>query len=245
MGLVQAPTARDIRYLLRDAACRHWPTFRVLATLRPSRYSNRALDRSTRLVIEGFPRSANTFAVAAFAVAQGQPLDALHIARHSHAPAQIAQAVRRKLPTILLVRQPVDAVVSLAQREHVSVGVALRSYIAFHTAVSPHAEHMVIALFEQVTRDFGSVIRRLNARFATRHREFIPDPANTATAMRLVEDLERQDAGGIVLESSVARPSRQRDEEKPRLRNALDSDAFKPLVEQADALYRQFAALAK
>jgi len=238
-------TGRDARYVLRDAAISRWLTFRILATLRPGRYSNRAIERSTRIAIEGFPRSANTFAVAAFAVAQGQPLEALHVARHSHAPAQVIRAVRRELPTILLVRDPADAVVSLVQRERVSPNVALRSYIAFHTAVAPYAEGMVVALFDQVTGDFGRVIERLNARFGTRYQAFTNDPADVEKAMKLVEDLERRDAGGVVSESSVARPSALRDEDKPRLRSALESPALAPLLARANALYERFAALAR
>lgn len=235
-------TARDARYLLRDAACRNWSTYRILVGLKWNRYRSVAIRRSTELVIEGFPRSANTFAVAAFAVAQGTSVEALHIARHSHAPAQVARATQRGLPTILLIRKPEDAVISLVQRERVSLPVALDSYIAFHRAVAPYAEHTVIASFDEVTSDFGSVIRRLNRRYGTRYREFTPIPANVEMALRLVEDMERLHAGGPVLESRVARPSGARDLEKPRLRCALTSGSFKAQLERASDLYSQFAA---
>ena len=57
----------------------------------------------TDIVIEGFPRSANTFAVAAFQYAQRRPLT---IARHTHAPAQIMLASRANIPCLVLIKFP-------------------------------------------------------------------------------------------------------------------------------------------
>src|SRR5205814_3293356 len=58
----------------------------------------------TEVVIEGFPRSGNTFAVAAFHYAQ-RPRD-VKIAHHAHVPAQLLSAVRLGLPAVVLVRDP-------------------------------------------------------------------------------------------------------------------------------------------
>jgi len=69
----------------------------------------RAVDRATELVIEGFARSGNTFAVAAFSLAQPRPV---RLAHHLHAPAQVLLAARMGIPCIVLVRDPVDAVAS-------------------------------------------------------------------------------------------------------------------------------------
>lgn len=46
-------------------------------------------------LIEGFPRSGNTFAVAAFDLAQARPVEVAH---HGHASAQVIEAVRRTSP---------------------------------------------------------------------------------------------------------------------------------------------------
>src|SRR5262245_54574684 len=47
---------------------------------------NGPVFRDTDAVIEGFPRSANTFAAAAFALAQTTPV---RLAHHLHVPSQI------------------------------------------------------------------------------------------------------------------------------------------------------------
>src|SRR5262249_51694754 len=61
----------------------------------------------TEVVIDGFPRSGNTFAVAAFHFAQ-LPRD-VKIAHHVHLPAQLLSALRLRLPPPLLVRHPHEA----------------------------------------------------------------------------------------------------------------------------------------
>jgi hypothetical protein len=57
--------------------------------------SRKAVGRETEVVIEGFPRCGNSFAFAAFALAQPHPV---HIAHHLHAPAQVLASAARTPP---------------------------------------------------------------------------------------------------------------------------------------------------
>src|SRR5580658_8003661 len=57
----------------------------------------------TELVIDGFTRSATTFAVYAFQLAQDTPVQLAH---HLHAPAQLIRAARRGVPAVALIRKP-------------------------------------------------------------------------------------------------------------------------------------------
>lgn len=59
----------------------HYPwLYFPIQRLRPQR-RDLVVARDTEIVIEGYPRSANTFAVAAFLLAQGRPVK---IAHHLH-----------------------------------------------------------------------------------------------------------------------------------------------------------------
>ena len=69
--------------------------------------------RDSALVIEGFPRSGNTFSVAAFQIANGQDL---HVGRHLHGAPHVLRAVRLGLPTVVLIRRPREAVLSYLTR---------------------------------------------------------------------------------------------------------------------------------
>jgi len=83
-----------LRFALRSVLGRSPAVYFGIQRLRPSR-RHLLVKKDTEIVIEGYPRSANTFAVAAFLLAQGR---AVKIAHHLHVPAQVIQAVRWGIP---------------------------------------------------------------------------------------------------------------------------------------------------
>src|SRR6185295_14577267 len=111
---------------------------------------------ATEIVIEGFPRSGTSFAVAAFRRAQGRDVA---IACHVHAPAQIVAGAKRKIPTVLIVREPEATCVSFAIRNpHLSMAQTIRGYLRFHEPLVSVRGEIVVATFAEVTKDLGSVI---------------------------------------------------------------------------------------
>ena len=176
--------------------------------------------RDTEAVIEGFPRSANTFAATAFEVAQSRPV---RVARHLHVPSQIIAGARLGIPTIVLVRDPDEAVLSLSLwTPHITLEDGLRDYIRFHRRILPYRNRFVVATFEEVSTDFGKVIRRLNERFGSSFQEFQHTEENVALCFRIIEEHDRTTTGKVV-EKTVARPSQQRERMKDALRSALRS----------------------
>ena len=65
-------------------------------------------------MIDGFTRSGVTFAVIAFQAGQREPV---RVAHTLHAPAHVAAAVRRHIPTLVTIRDPEAAVLSAIIRE--------------------------------------------------------------------------------------------------------------------------------
>ena len=119
---VSAPTsmaaADTRRRTLNDYARGVWNLGQTRLSTHPSLYlpfarrrygPDMSFNDRTEIVIEGFPRSANSFAVNAFVLAQGRPV---HVAHHVHAAAQVLAAGRAGVPAILLIREPTDAIVS-------------------------------------------------------------------------------------------------------------------------------------
>jgi hypothetical protein len=155
---------------------------------RHKRYRDLLISADTQVVIEGYPRSGNTFAVAAVQFAQERPL---RIARHTHSPAQVIEAVHRGLPTLVLVREPRDAGVSLVIREpDVSLEFAFRRYLRFHNRIRPHVAGFVVATFNEVVSDFGPVVVRLNQRFGLTLTPFQHTGSNCEVVFRMVEDMD-------------------------------------------------------
>ena len=172
---------RGIRWYARSRASEHAP---YLAFAR-RRYESATIDRDTQLVIEGFPRSASTFATVCFQMAQPSPV---RVAHHLHAPAQIVEAVRRETPVLVTVRHPRDAAISCVIREpYVPLGWALDVYARFYEALSSHAAGVVFARFEHVTTNFPAVTGELNERFGTRFDAGVHDDGGVERCFRLID----------------------------------------------------------
>jgi hypothetical protein len=151
------------------------------------------LSADTDIVIEGFPRSGNTFAVAAFAVAQPRPV---RIAHHVHAPGHVIEAVRRGIPALVLIRRPEDVVREFVRiRPALTVAQAVRGYVRFYRPLVPHRDRFVVGSFDEVTGRFGSVIRRVNERFGSSFAEFEHTEDNLAKVQPAMDDYWRARTG--------------------------------------------------
>jgi hypothetical protein len=254
------------RWALQSRWARH-PSYLTYST---RRHPTAVLRAATELVIEGYPRSANTFSAFAFQLAQPRPV---RLAHHLHAPAQIIAAARRGVPALVPVRKPRDCAISIAIREpHVSLAQALDAYRSFHEAVLPHRDSCQVALFEDVTGDFGRVIEALNAKFGTAFTPFQHTPENVERVYALIEERARQPAhaaaihayicgvaseadleaarrragpaptgGAGHLERRVARPSSERRDLQARMGERYQEAGLARRREAAEAAYRRFA----
>ncbi len=177
-----------LRHLARSRFTEHPAIYLPFARRRYPGPSPTVIGPETELVIDGYMRSANTFAVYAFQMAQRRPV---RLAHHLHAPAQVIEAVRRGVPTMVVVREPEGAILSQVQWEpDVSLRAALRTYARFYRCLLPYAAQVTVGEFDEVTNDFGAVIDRLNVRYGTSFDRFESTPENRQRCM----DLMRQRA---------------------------------------------------
>jgi hypothetical protein len=177
--------ARRVRHVVRSRIAEFPALYLPFARRKYPGPSPEVIGADTELVIDGYTRSASTFAVYALQLAQDRPV---RLAHHLHAPAQLIEAARRDVPALLLVREPRGAILSQLVREP---GVALRdalvAYARFHERLLPYVNRFVVADFETVTSDFGSVIRELNRRFAVSFNEFVPTETATRECFEFIE----------------------------------------------------------
>jgi len=185
-GAVGSPSrARRLRHRARTKVSEHPRVYLGFARRKYPGPSPRVLGKDTAVVIDGYTRSASTFAVYAFQVAQPSPVPMAH---HLHAPAQLMEAARRGLPTLMVIREPRGAVLSQLVREPgVDLLDALYAYQRFHGSLMSYREAFVVADFHEVTGDFGSVVRRMNARFGTSFGVFGGSPPEVELVTRLIE----------------------------------------------------------
>ena len=154
-----------VRRLLRWCRVRlsYRPAFLPLVIRFTPRGGDRRISWRTQLVVEGFPRSSNTFAAAAIRTVTE---DRLVVASHVHTPSQVLAAVQREVPVLFVVRPPRECIRSaMVASPHVRLTAFLEEWIAHHEAVWPLRDHLVVATFDQVTTEMNSVIHRLDHRF--------------------------------------------------------------------------------
>jgi len=192
------------------------------------------VTQETQLVMEGFPRSANSFARVAFNRAQSERV---RIAYGLHVPAQVILAARWRIPTLVLIRKPEDAVLSFAVRDPISVDQALRYYLSFYETVEEYRDAYVLGRFEEVTEDFGQVIRRINERFGTTFSEFRHDERNVDAVFARMERNSRKRFGGMSWENKVSLPFASREKKKREVGYDLDSPRRRALIARAETVY--------
>jgi hypothetical protein len=217
---------------------------RVAIPLQRFRRRGEVLDERTDVVIEAFPRCASSFAVAAFRLAQEPRFT--HIAHHTHMPATVIRAAAEGVPTMVLVREPVRALVSfLIRSPDVPSAAAARGYLRFYEPLLPHQQGFVTATFEEVVGSFGVAIRRLNDRFGT---DFSPFEHTLENVRRIEEEIERdyvaREGRGERLEAVIPRPSATRDASKAHVAERVRREVGPRALARAHAVYRALSPLA-
>lgn len=209
--------------------------------LRASKRSTLARP-DTAIVIEGFLRSGNTFSVAAFTVANGSHQ---HVGRHLHGAPHVLRAVRLGLPTVVLIRQPVDAVSSyLVRRPTLTPDDALVEYLDFYQTAWRVRDGFVVGLFDRVVADFGAVITDVNQRFGTSFAPYRPTAESQAAAFALVEEMNRLECGGKVVETHIGRPSAEREDRKREIRTRMQQPRTRALLRESEYLFDSYVRLA-
>jgi hypothetical protein len=211
--------------------------FNLYRVLRPRQDLSRATTPDKLVVIEGFPRSGNSFARRAFIMAQGETFDVTRIAHHLHVPAQVVRASRWRIPTLVLIRRPKDAVLSLVIRDPISVDQALRYYVSFYETAEKYRDAYVLGLFEEVTGDFGRVIERLNDKFGTTFSVFRHDEENVNKLFAGMETQAKKLYGEKLWERKVQRPAAMREKIKDDIQYDLPNAKRKRLIARAEAVY--------
>lgn len=230
-----------LRHHVRRPLARTPGVWDVAMLLRPEKRQTLAAKR-TAIVIDGFLRSGNTYSVAAFQVANGT---GPHVAHHLHGGAHVRRAVRLHLPTVVLIRRPADAVSSyLVRRPTLTPDDALLEYLDFYRTAWPARDGFVVAPFELVVSDFGAVIDGVNARFGTSFARFEGDPASERAAVALVEEMNRRECRGEVVESHVGRPSAERESHKEAVRRRMEQPRTRELLDRADRVFDAYLDLA-
>ncbi|MAE46381.1 MAG: hypothetical protein CMJ86_05750 [Planctomycetes bacterium] len=213
----------------------------MLRFMRPALWK-KTPNKRTHIVIEGFPRSANTFLVHYLRLATH---DELNVAHHLHDAGQVDRALRMDLPVFVLLRDPLDAVVSWSLKQPLlPPAQMLRTYHAFYLLLQLRKQAPCFIRFEDAISEPMAVIEEIIRR--TGLESSISASVKNQQVFDSIENERRQRAKspamGAQFDLSVAYPTRAKEARKRDVETALMGEHAE-LIEQARELYRQLLGL--
>ncbi|MCS3753184.1 hypothetical protein GGP79_001129 [Salinibacter ruber] len=233
--------AKETEYLklkLKQVIGKYPSLYFPLANLKKESIRNKRVTNATDIVIDGFPRSANSFAVGAFEYSQNKTVD---IAHHLHVPAQIIRGCELNVPTVLLIRNPVDTIISyhallmedvLQAKSEALLNLGFRPFfelwIDFYRGTIDYTDGYVIGTFTHVTKNFGDVVHLVNDKFGTSFERFEHD----SKVVEIINSKRGRHAG----------PSDEREKYKEQVKERFhaESSKFSGLVKEAMNLYSTY-----
>lgn len=174
-------------------------------------------------------------------MAQSEDFDTTRIAHHLHVPAQVVQAARWRIPTLVLMRKPRDAVLSFALWDPISIDQALRYYLSFYETVEKYRDSYVLGDFEEVTKDFGQVIQRLNDKFGTTFSRFRHDEENVGRVFADMDTYAKNKFGETQWQRKVHHPSAVKERMKNEIEYEQENPKRRKLIAEAEAVYDRLA----
>lgn len=194
---------------------------------------HKPLDLSqTDIIIEGYPRSANTFTAEALRIADPTIL----IASHFHSPGVVINGLARAVPCYVMIRDPDNAVPSWVIHSQTNLGASLDYYIDYYETLVRYIPEIRIVRFTDVTSHTDAVIAHM---LATLHR--------VSPNLRTHAALQRETTALIY---SKNRPSDFRKFPMPRnertplldqLRTTLQNEEYTDRINHARKLHRAFS----
>ncbi len=198
-------------------------------------YGRKIITEQSDIVIEGYPRSANSFSVKAFKFDNGEDYK---IATHLHAYPQVVVGVKHDIPTLLLIRNPFDCVVSYMALLAESLGVEqikkgydikwlLHDYVLFYKKLLPYKDRVVVGVFSEVLSDYGKVMNEVNEKFNTNFELFNHTPENVKKVFSSAK--------------SHLSPSEKREDVKRNFVAQMEALKSTKLFKEAEDLYAEWS----
>ncbi|MCW2494955.1 MAG: hypothetical protein JWQ77_879 [Jatrophihabitans sp.] len=198
------------------------------------------VTKDCALVMDGYPRSGNSYARATFQYANGYDLP---ISTHAHSHRMPELGAKRGLPTIVLIRPPRDAIASARHFEpDVAVAASIAAYRRYYEPVLAFVDKVLVVPFADVITDMGAVINRCNERFGTHFAPWVSTPEGEAAVAKMIDDATEIFAPQGRFDAMVSRPSAVR-QDRARLLADL-SPADEAALVELDALYAKVIAAA-
>lgn len=217
-------TVKDLKFDFKTFVNKRpflYPVYRIYPKFR-----QRLVTKNTDICIEGFPRSGNTFAVHTFKYFNPDA----QVAHHIHAPVQFFQAVKLKIPCLIMVRNPLDTIASVVVVDRsLSIEAALNHYISYYKMLInfKESEYIILADIEIINKMFDQLMSSINKRF---NKSFNSVALNMENKAEIANIVKYQNKKANNPKNLVAIPNKKKEKLKDKIKpkvidNYLYSDA--------------------
>ena len=145
----------------------------ILLNVVKGKSTTRFVTRQTNITVEGFPRSSNSYLSRVVRYCSATDLI---MATHIHSSANILRSLQLGKPTVVLIRHPEDAILSLmslgleldqkANRKprEIDFKADFEKYTAFYAPLLKKKSKLILFDFTEVTTDIKKVIATISAK---------------------------------------------------------------------------------
>lgn len=209
------------------------------------RPEKRLATQNKSLVVEGFPRSGNTF-LSDFIIVS-QPAE-FRFAHHTHLAENVLLGIDNNIPAIVLIRNPVDAVSSFVIYSDKTIEFALNKWERFYSMISGLEAPLLIVSFETIISKPLSILEAANKQFTT-------DLAIPDSEAVLMEQVKKRITNRSISMANREDENRRKDlvktsclptEDRTKLKNAIIEEVKQEVEknEKVGRLYRELMELA-
>jgi hypothetical protein len=126
-------------------------------------YRELNVTKNSDICFEGYPRSANSWFHRYFSRANPNAQTAHHV----HLCSQIKSALNKCVPTVVLIRNPLDCISSyhIYNYFETNLKLAIISYISYYNYIQKINSRILLVKFETAINDPEYIIRSLNTKF--------------------------------------------------------------------------------
>ncbi len=192
-------------------------------------------SKRTEILIDGFPRCANTYSTYAFQIAQR---DTPIMAHHIHKQSQFIIADKYNIPSILLIREPIGCISSLIIRQpKYDINIVLSGYHFLYSSLLNYNNY-VVGNFENILSDYASIINQLNGKFGS---SFIPYERNDENEKKVKHIVQTQDEliGANDFKQRVAYPTEERKAAAQEIKKVLQTPMYDRKLKQCTEVYNK------
>jgi hypothetical protein len=195
--------------------------------------SNKYLvDRNT-IVVEGYPRSGNTFLVE---LVQQHYNPEFRVLSHTHSPFVANRAAGNHCPCLLLIRNPVDAIASYHVYSGVSIKNLIDHYRWYYETLNWKTGDFLIVDFKKLVADPTQVLRNIFLRYPKAFQNSSDCGLEVIVESVLDSIQSRSDAKGLNYQK-IAIPSPLRTSEVTNARKIIQFRQHENCMKSIDKLY--------